>query len=115
LIILLSTGTGASMAGDLPTAGDLFILRSQAFMRANPTTPASSGKNPYLWPGVALMAVGAGLTCGDTHRSTEIAVVGAVVAAAGMTLLIVGNGKKASVPFIVVRRKGLGVGYRLEF
>jgi hypothetical protein len=133
LIILLSTDTGASMAGDLRTAGDRFILRSQAFMQTKPTTPASSGKNPYLWPGVALMVVGAGLTvyglgpttahylcppyktCGGTHRSTEIAVVGGVVAAAGVTLLIVGNGKKPSAPFIVLRPKGMGLGYRLEF
>ena len=133
LIVLLSTGTGASMAGDLPTAADRFALRSQAFMQSNPTTPATSGKNPYLWPGVALMVVGAGLTvyglapttaiypclpykaCGRTHRSTEIAVLGGVVAAAGMTVLIVGNGKKASAPFIVLRPKGMGLGYRLEF
>ena len=133
LIILLSIGTGASMAGDLPTPGDRLTFRSQAFMQANPTTPASSGKNPYLWPGVALMVVGAGLTvyglapttayypclpyktCGRTHRSTETAVVGGVVAAAGITLLIVGSGKKASAPFIVLRPKGMGLGYRLEF
>jgi hypothetical protein len=117
LIILMSIGTGASMAGDRP----------------NPTPPAASGRNPYLWPGVALMVVGAGLsvyglapttayypclpykTCGRTRRSTETAVVGGVMAAAGMTLLIVGNGKKASAPFIVLRPKGMGLGYRLEF
>jgi hypothetical protein len=96
LIIVLSTGPGAVMASELPTAGDRFTLRSHAFMQANPTTPASSGKNPYLWPGVALMVVGAGLTvyglhttgackflcppyqtcsCG-TQRSTDIAVAG---------------------------------------
>ena len=101
LIILLSIGTGALMAGDLPTAGERFTLRSRAFMQPNPRTPASRSKNPYLWPGVALMAVGAGLivyglqtphvagylcppyqTCRHAaHRSTEIAVSGGVVAA----------------------------------
>jgi hypothetical protein len=130
LIILLSTGAGALMAGDLRTAGERLTLHSQAS-----TQPTSKGKNAYLWPGVALMAVGAGLivyglqapdgpaylcpayqTCrGPAHRDTEIAVEGGVAAAAGLTLLIVGEGKKRSAPFIVIRPKSVGFGYRLTF
>jgi hypothetical protein len=134
LIMLLSTDTGALFAGVFPMAGARLKLRPQA-SPANPTTSASSGKNPYLWPGVAMMAIGAGLmvyglhgtgacrvlcapyqTCRcDTQRNTDAAVAGGVVAAAGVTLLFVGNGKKGSAPVITLRRKGVALGYRLKF
>jgi hypothetical protein len=136
LIILLSIGTGAR-AGDLRGAADRFTVAPEAFLQANPTTPAPSGKNPYLWPGMALLVAGAGLTfyglkhtsgactilcppyttcrCGTARDIRTAIVAGGVVAAAGVTLLIVGNAKKGSVPFIVLRPKGMGLGYRLEF
>jgi hypothetical protein len=91
----------------------------------------------YLWPGVALVVAGAGLTfyglkhtsegctilcppyktcrCGTARNIRTAIVAGGVVAAAGVTLLIVANGKKGSAPFIVLRPKGMGLGYRLEF
>jgi hypothetical protein len=106
-------------------------------VRANPTTPASSRKNPYLWPGVALVAAGAGLTfygltrasggchilcppyqtckCGTPRNMRTAVVAGGIVAALGATLLIVGNGHKSSAPFIVLRPNGAGLGFCFEF
>jgi hypothetical protein len=136
LIILLSIGTGA-LAGDLRRAGDRFTVAPEALLQANPTTPASSRKNAYLWPGVALVVAGAGLTfyglkhrsgactvlcvpyktcgCGTPRNISTAIVAGGVVAALGVTLLIVGNGKKGSTPFIVLQPNGIGLGYRLKF
>jgi hypothetical protein len=136
LIILLSISTGA-LAGDLRMVGDRFTVAPEALLHANPTTPASSRKNAYLWPGVALVVAGAGLTfyglkhgsgactslcapyktceCGTARNISTAIVAGGLVAGLGVTLLIVGNGKKGAAPFIVLQPNGMGLGYRLKF
>jgi hypothetical protein len=53
--------------------------------------------------------------CGTARDVSTAIVAGGVVVALGVTLLIVGNGKKGSAPFIVLQPNGMGLGYRVKF
>ncbi len=140
---LMALGLAAAILEGEAPAGDLRASVARATERSTPfqeagAAPASPAKrrNPYLWPGIGLMAVGTGLVVyGLTHKTLDcaiptapfegrceyrehqgVAVAGAAVVMAGGLLVGVGEGKKRKIgPALAPVEKGIAAGLSVRF